>query len=109
LAILSTAMRVFYTMTHLFEKLLSCRMSRMELRRGDKLIGMTDAAGLLGLAQDSLRQQAEDGILRAVKIGRTWVTTEREVERYRREHLGKVGPKPKRPASPNRITKGDAA
>jgi hypothetical protein len=33
----------------------------------------------------------------AVLISRIWVTTEREVERYRREHLGRVGPKPKRP------------
>jgi hypothetical protein len=69
-------------------------MFRMDLKRGDRLIGLIDAAALLGLRANSLRQQAENGNLRAVKIGPTWVTTEREVERYRREHRGKVGPKP---------------
>jgi hypothetical protein len=68
----------------------------MDLRRGDRLIGISDAATMLDLAANTLRQQAEKGVLRAVQIGRTWVLTEREVERYRREHLGKVGPKPKR-------------
>jgi hypothetical protein len=69
----------------------------MDLQRGDRLIGTREAARMLGLRPNSMREQAEAGVLRAVKVGQTWVTTEREVERYRREHLGKVGPKSKRP------------
>jgi hypothetical protein len=78
----------------------------MDLRRGDILIGLTDAGARLGVQPNTLRQQAENGILRAVLIGRSWVTTEREVERYRREHLGRVGPKPKRPKPkrPKKVT-----
>jgi hypothetical protein len=77
----------------------------MELKRGDKLIGITEAAARLGITANGLRQQADSGVLRAVLIGRSWVTTEREVERYRREHLGKVGPKPKTAAKAKRRAK----
>jgi hypothetical protein len=65
----------------------------MELQRGDILIGLADAAARLGVASSTLRRQVEQGILSGVLIGRSWVTTEREIERYRSEHLGKVGAK----------------
>ena len=48
---------------------------------------LTEAAQSLGLAPSTLRRQAERRILRAVKRGRDWHVTPREVERYRREHL----------------------
>jgi excisionase family DNA binding protein len=44
-----------------------------------------EAAALLGVAAATLRQQIANGKLRAVKRGRDWWVTAREVERYRRE------------------------
>ena len=49
---------------------------------------LTEAATLLGLAPATLRGQIRRGALRAVKVGRDWSVTPREVERYRRESLG---------------------
>ena len=48
------------------------------------------AAELLGVSPQTLRFQARVGKLRAVKIGREWVVTPNEVERYRRENLRPV-------------------
>jgi excisionase family DNA binding protein len=69
----------------------------MDMRRGDRLLTIAEAAGMLGIRHDSLRRQARNGVLHAERVGAVWIVTEREVERYRREHLGRVGPKPKRP------------
>ncbi len=44
---------------------------------------------------DGLRSQIRYGVLRAEKIGKTWVVTEEEYARYRDEHAGRPGPKPK--------------
>jgi hypothetical protein len=57
----------------------------------DDIITLAEAGALLGLAPVTLRAQATRGVLRARRIGKTWVTTREEVERYRREHLGKRG------------------
>jgi hypothetical protein len=69
----------------------------MDLKRGDVLIDLNAAAALIGVRPDSLRRQAQLGVLRAERIGAAWVLTEREARRYLAEHKGKVGPKPKRP------------
>lgn len=46
------------------------------------LIPLADASRLSGLSNDHLRRLAEQGKLRAQKIGRNWVTTEKAVEEY---------------------------
>ena len=48
---------------------------------------LTEAAALLGVTPDTLRQQIHNGALKARKVGRDWTVTEREVDRYRRENL----------------------
>jgi excisionase family DNA binding protein len=68
----------------------------MDIKRGDTLLSLKEAAASLGITADTLRRQAEKGTLRARRVGWMWTVTEREIERYRGEHLGKVGPKPKR-------------
>ena len=55
------------------------------------MLTLTEAADRLGLAASTLRHQVQAGRLRARLIGKTYVVTEREVERYRRERLGKPG------------------
>lgn len=56
---------------------------------------LVEAAALLGVTADTLRQQVGKGVLRARKIGRDWQVSPREVERYRTEHLGRTGRKRK--------------
>lgn len=54
---------------------------------------LTEAAALLGLSPTTLRSQIRHGALRATKKGRDWHVTPGEVERYRRESLGKRQPR----------------
>jgi hypothetical protein len=61
----------------------------------DDIISLADAAEELGLGASTLRHQAQAGRLQARVVGKTWITTRQEVERYRRESLGRPG----RPAS----------
>lgn len=49
-----------------------------------------DAAERLGLAPGTVRLQIAKGKLRARKVGRDWHVTPAELERYRREHLGRA-------------------
>ena len=46
---------------------------------------LNEAAAILGVTPDTLRQQLANGKLRGRKIGPIWTVTRREVERYRRE------------------------
>lgn len=46
----------------------------------------------LGVTPDTLRAQVHRGKLRAVKPGRDWLVAEEEVDRYRRESLGRRKP-----------------
>lgn len=50
---------------------------------------LAEAARLLGVSPDTLRSQVRHGALRATKVGRDWAVTPGEVERYRRESLGR--------------------
>lgn len=50
------------------------------------LLTLAEAAADLGLAASTLRWQVHNGKLRAQLVGKTWVITPRELERYRREH-----------------------
>ena len=52
---------------------------------------INEAAEKLGLEATTLRWQIRNGRLRAVKHGRDCWISPVEVERYRREHLGKPG------------------
>lgn len=47
---------------------------------------LKEAAELLGVTPDTLRQQIAAGKLHARKVGRDWHVSPREVERYRAEH-----------------------
>jgi hypothetical protein len=73
----------------------------MDLERGDILLDLNGAAALIDVSPDTLRRQAEKGVLRASRIGGRWIVTEREVRRYEREHKGRYGPKPQ-PATSGR-------
>ena len=55
----------------------------------------TEAAALLGLSPATVRRQIENGAIKARKVGRDWHVTPGEVERYRRDSLGK-----RKPSSP---------
>jgi len=46
---------------------------------------LKDAALVAGVTPDTLRQAANRGTLRAVKVGRQWLVTYRELDRYRHE------------------------
>ena len=64
------------------------------------MLTLTEAADQLGLAASTLRHQVQAGRLRARLVGKTYVVTAGELERYRREHLGKPGRHSNRPAPP---------
>lgn len=59
------------------------------------ILTLAEASDRLGLSASTLRNQVKAGKLRARLVGKTWTVTERELERYRAEHMGKVG-RPKR-------------
>lgn len=44
---------------------------------------LKEAAALLGVTPDTLRQRIHAGTLKAKKVGRDWTVTPKEVERYR--------------------------
>jgi len=49
-------------------------------------VTLREAAAILRLTPDTLRQQIANGKLRASKRGRDWWVTDSEVQRYRAEH-----------------------
>lgn len=55
------------------------------------ILTLAEAAARLGVAQSTLRNQVKAGRLQARKLGKTWITTGAEVERYRSESLGQPG------------------
>jgi excisionase family DNA binding protein len=56
-----------------------------------KLLSLAQAAVVLGLSPSTLKHQARKGHLVALLVGKSYVVTADEVERYRREHLGRHG------------------
>lgn len=52
---------------------------------------LTEAAEILGVTPDTLRQQIHAGALKARKIGPVWTVTPTEVERYRTVSRGLPG------------------
>ena len=55
------------------------------------LITLAEAAERLGMSATTLRHQAQIGRLRARLMGKTYVVSEAEVERYRAESRGQPG------------------
>lgn len=51
-------------------------------------VGLAEAAELLGVDHSTLRAQVHRGRLRAFKVGRDWLVTDEEIDRYRREVQG---------------------
>jgi len=66
--------------------------SNTDQPRLDDLITLRQAAKLCDLSPDHLRRLAGRGDLRAKKIGRDWVTTERAVREYLAQNR-RPGPK----------------
>ena len=54
-------------------------------------ITLAAAGALLGVSPATLRNQIHAKRLRGTLVGKTWVVTPREVERYRAESLGRPG------------------
>jgi excisionase family DNA binding protein len=65
------------------------------------VLTLTGAAARLGVAASTLRHQVHAGRLRARLVGKTYVVTAREVERYRATSLGRPG-RPSHRAVPRR-------
>jgi excisionase family DNA binding protein len=55
------------------------------------MLTLAEAAAQLGLAASTLRHQVQVGRLTATLYGKTYVVSEAELERYRRESLSKPG------------------
>lgn len=53
------------------------------------MLTLTEAAARLGLSPTTLRVQIGKGKMKGRKVGRDWTVSEREVERYRAESLGR--------------------
>jgi predicted nucleotidyltransferase len=62
---------------------------------------LAEAARELRISPSTLRNQVKAGRLRGRLVGKTYVTTSEEVERYRRESLGRVGRPPRLAAGPS--------
>ena len=61
-----------------------------------ELLSLANASRELGVAHDTLRAQVHRGKLQAVKLGRDWLITRAELDRYRRESkkpAATLGPK----------------
>lgn len=56
-----------------------------------KMFTLAEAAASLGLAHSTLARQVRLGRLDAVKVGPVWLVRDTEVERYRRDSLGRPG------------------
>ncbi|HSW42625.1 MAG TPA: helix-turn-helix domain-containing protein [Patescibacteria group bacterium] len=65
------------------------------------MLTLAEAAERLGLAASTLRHQVHAGRLRARLIGKTYVVTERELDRYRATSLGRPGRPSHRAAPPS--------
>ena len=65
------------------------------------MLTLAQAAAQLGVAASTLRHQVQVGRLAATLYGKTYVVSEAELDRYRRESLGKPG-RPKHEPPPAR-------
>jgi excisionase family DNA binding protein len=49
-------------------------------------VTLKEAAEILGTSPDNLRGAIARGAMKATKLGRDWIVTPKEVEKYRLEH-----------------------
>ena len=56
------------------------------------MLTLAEAAVRLGLSPSTLRVQVNRGKLKARLVGKTYTVTDGEIERYRRESLGRRHP-----------------
>jgi excisionase family DNA binding protein len=62
------------------------------MKVGDvEVLTLKEAGERLGISHVTLRLQAKKGVFGATLAGHQWLVTSDEVERYRRENLGKRG------------------
>jgi excisionase family DNA binding protein len=54
------------------------------------MLTVTEAAQRLGLSRSTVLNQVRAGVIRAERMGPLWVISEAEVERYEREHRGRL-------------------
>jgi excisionase family DNA binding protein len=64
---------------------------RVKVESGDEVLTLKQAAERLGRSATTLRLQVHAGKLHATLVGKMYLVTSMEVERYRREVLGKYG------------------
>lgn len=62
---------------------------------------LIEAAESLGIDASTLRRQASNGVLHAIKRAGSWMVAPEEVERYRRTSLGRSGRPPKKRVRPD--------
>jgi excisionase family DNA binding protein len=63
----------------------------MKVEAGDEVLTLKEAAERLNLSAGTLRLQVRAGKMAATLAGKTYLVMASEVERYRRDHLGKHG------------------
>jgi excisionase family DNA binding protein len=74
----------------------------MARSKGRDFKTLAEAAIELGVSASTLRSQVHNGRLRAELIGKTWIVTEAELDRYERESLGRPGRRAKAVTGPSR-------
>lgn len=62
-----------------------------------EVMTLAEAAQRTGLSPGTLVIQARKGVLRAQKIGKTYLVTVEDLDQYMRDHAGKPGRKPREP------------
>jgi excisionase family DNA binding protein len=67
------------------------------------VLTLTEAAEQLGVTASTLRHQVQAGRLRARLLGKTYIVSPREVERYRATSLGRPGRPSHRAAPPSSL------
>lgn len=60
-----------------------------------EVLTLIDVGERIGVSASTLRKSAEAGTLAAIKMGKTWLVTADEADRYARENKGKPGRKAK--------------
>jgi len=76
-------------------------MNDMKIGR-EELLTLAEAGAAIGLSPNTLRNQIKRGVLPASLAGKTYLVRLHDLERYDREHKGKIGA-----ASPDHPRKGN--
>lgn len=59
------------------------------------MLTIVEAAERIGVSASTIRNQIKNGVIHARQSGKIYLVRVSEIERYRRENKGRVGPKPK--------------